>query len=179
MTTELKTIVLPSTATELQTAIKKAIEYYQGSPVVNDNKLRESLAKALDFKNYNQLSASLKSEKPIVPMNAYYSEYYECTLIEGIKILDVVFDEELVGYKICERDDEIDNLYNLIAGLGDRDSVNGQLMKNDLSLLNSLTDPYIISNIWDNQYISPTSRPERFNEVCEEILAANKEFIEH
>lgn len=181
MTTELKTIVLPSNVTDLQSSIKKAIEHFQGSPVVNENKLRESLAASLDFKNYNQLSASIKAEeanKPVTPMNAYYSEDYKCTVIEGVNIIDVVCDEELTGYRIVDRSEEIDNIYDLLSGLLPQDSVNRNQMRDALDFLNSLTDSYVISNIWDSNFISPTNQPECFNEACLDILSENKAFIE-
>lgn len=59
-TTSTTAIALPQTVDALRSAIKSAIVCYQGSPVKNENKLNEALAAALNFANYDQLSALLK-----------------------------------------------------------------------------------------------------------------------
>jgi hypothetical protein len=62
MTTN-KTIKLPKTINELQDAIQRAITSFQGSPAKNPNKLRTALAKSLNFNNYDELSALIKSNE--------------------------------------------------------------------------------------------------------------------
>jgi hypothetical protein len=56
-------IKLPQTIAELHSFMKTAIETFQCSSVSNKNKLNETLAKSLDFNNYDQLSALIKNEK--------------------------------------------------------------------------------------------------------------------
>jgi hypothetical protein len=56
------TINLPTSAIELKAMIKIAIEHYKGNETVKENKLNESLAKSLNFKNFNSLSSLLKNE---------------------------------------------------------------------------------------------------------------------
>ncbi|MFS1428211.1 hypothetical protein LMH73_013885, partial [Vibrio splendidus] len=59
---------LPTSVEALKNTLRTGIEFYQGSPVKNENKLNEALAKALCHKNYDTLSAliaSLESE-PVI-----------------------------------------------------------------------------------------------------------------
>jgi hypothetical protein len=93
-------------------------------------------------------------------------------LVNGIKINDKIFTDELCDYILRERDDQIDNLIDWIGEAKDNDK---QLMKDDLKYLIDLNDTYIFSSISTNEYIAESDNKERFNEICEEILKLNNE----
>jgi hypothetical protein len=161
---------LPKNVDELKNAIKLAIEHFQGSPVKNLNKLNESTAISLNFKNYDQLAPLLTNTEslltPIQVERGYGQNYY--ISVDAVIINEMIFDEEIVDYNIIERTEEITDLYTWIAETkSDSDRV---LMKQDLQFLESLTDEYVLSNIHTNEYISPSENTELFNEICETFL---------
>jgi hypothetical protein len=56
---------LPQSVPELRAIIKQSIEMYSESPVKNENKLNEVLAKSLGFSNYDQLSSEIKIQNNV------------------------------------------------------------------------------------------------------------------
>lgn len=166
-------INLPSTVNELQNSIKNAIEFYQGSPVKNQNKLNESTAKALGFDNYDQLSAALREkEKESDSDNELYFivtenfTSYSSFAINGTPINDFIFENELFNYKFVEREEIINDLITWISEGNNQ----AHLMKEDLKYLMTLNDDIILSSILTNEYIAKSDQPEEFNELCSEIL---------
>ena len=85
--------------------------------------------------------------------------------INKTKIPTKIFDEELVNYRIEDRESIIDNLIMWISECRSSDK---QLMKDDLKLLINLDDEFILSSIRTNHYLYGNS--EEFNNQCEEIL---------
>lgn len=163
---------LPKTVDELKNVIKLAIEHFHASPVKNLNKLNESTAISLGFKNYDKLSALItNTESPLTPIQverSYGQNYY--ISVDGVIMNETIFDTEIVDYKIIERDDEITDLYTWIA---ERQSdVDRKLMIKELKFLESLTDEYILSSVNNNsdKYVSPSENTELFNEICETFL---------
>ena len=76
-------LTFPHNIDELRELIKASIVVYQGSPVRNNNKLNESMAKALGFCNYDHLSAHLKGDPELqdgnllMPLQDLYITIYE------------------------------------------------------------------------------------------------------
>ena len=94
-------------------------------------------------------------------------------IIDGIGINEILFTEELIEYRIEHREDLIDNLIDWISET-ERQS-DKVLMKEDLKLLLSVNDEYILSSISTNDYIIKSIDEERFNQECKTILEKNKE----
>jgi hypothetical protein len=92
------------------------------------------------------------------------STYY----INGIEINEDVFSNELVDYRIEEREELINNLINWI---GEAEGTNKQLMLDDLKMLMNVSGRFILSSISTNHYLYGNS--EQFNEECENILKSN------
>lgn len=72
--------------------------------------------------------------------------------IDGIKINEKIFDEEMIDYTLIEREDQIDHLINWISEAHDRPS-DLYLMKEDLKMLINWDCEYIFSSISTNEYI--------------------------
>jgi hypothetical protein len=178
-----KSIALPTNAQELRSMLVTGIEFFQGSPVKNQNKINEALAKALGFDNYDQLSPLIAKEPSVVVMDATINSHYNpngyCGSyieINDIEINDIIFDKEMVDYRLIDREDFIKELYQWISETDDSDR---GLMIEDQDYLKTLDDKFIFSSIITNEYISPTSDPDEFNEICLQILELNKSFIGH
>lgn len=91
--------------------------------------------------------------------------------INKTKIPTEIFDEELVNYRIEDRESIIDNLIMWISECrcSDRNlNSDKELMKADLKLLINIDDEFILSSISTNHYLYGNS--EEFNNQCEEIL---------
>ncbi len=100
---------------------------------------------------------------------------------EGVYINDIlinedIFQEELVDYKPCDREDEIDMLFTWISECGSDRQSDKELMIEDLRYLQGLNDEWVWSNISTNEFIAKSDDEERFNEICEEILEKNSEY---
>lgn len=85
--------------------------------------------------------------------------------INKTKIPTKIFDEELVNYRIEDRETLIDNLCMWISECQNSDK---ELMKADLKLLINIDDEFILSSISTNHYLYGNS--EEFDNQCEEIL---------
>lgn len=90
--------------------------------------------------------------------------------INGIKLNEEMFQEELIGYQIRDRKDFIDNLIDWISeATKDR-----EIMKDDLKYLMGLEDEFILSSIHTNEYICYSDSEEEFNNIIQEMLELNK-----
>ena len=100
-------------------------------------------------------------------MNILYkiSEKGKHYYINNVKIPNKIFNKELVNYRIVNREDLIDNLFEWIAQCKTSDKV---LMVKDLKELINIDDIFILSSIETNDYLYGNS--ESFNSKCEEIL---------
>lgn len=186
MTTN-KAIELPKTVDELQEAIRKGIESFQGSPAKNPNKLRTALAKGLNFNNYDELSVILKAqadeeENKVIAMDFDISEFghNKIVTINDTEIYDSIFQEQKSLYYFFDRLDEIEEIQRMIGETygydvdSHRESQRPAMVAS-LDELKSYTDEFILGNINDREYISPTEHPQAFNNACEEILAVQAE----
>lgn len=97
-------------------------------------------------------------------------------IIDDQVIDDQVFNEEKVDYVYTDRADLIVDIQRWLveARQAGRDS-DASLMDEDIDYLKTLNDNYIFSSISTNEYIALSNNPRRFNEICEEIIEANKE----
>ena len=92
--------------------------------------------------------------------------------INCIKIKENIFQEEKSDYDIREREDQIEHLIDWISE--STSNSDKYLMKEDLKYLISMEDEYIFSSISTNEYISKSYDPERFEEICNDILKLNE-----
>ncbi len=91
--------------------------------------------------------------------------------IDDKEISDEVFNEQRVDYIYEDRADLIENIKDMRCGASDSDKL---LMDEDIQLLLKLNDNYVFSSVCTNEYISSIEDTERFNEICSDILEANK-----
>lgn len=92
--------------------------------------------------------------------------------INGVKLKDNLFAQESIEWVIIHRESFIDELYRWIAEALQARRTDAQLMKDDQQMLMKETDEYIFSSVSTNDYVS--SDDDRFNEICEELLALNE-----
>lgn len=90
--------------------------------------------------------------------------------INGIKIKEKIFDDELFEYKIIDRKDFLDELTRWIGEARDSDKI---LMKQDLETLLTVSDEYIFSSISTNEYLYNGCAD--FEKTCKELLELNEE----
>lgn len=171
---------LPQNTTDLRSVIKTAIELYQGSPVKNENKLNEVLAKSLNFSNYDSLAPIIKEEqdesnKDSIYIPFVYIDDRNNVTIEDSEIDEEIFDDQKVNYILRTTEELIDNLYDYIgeANRVNRDS-DRTLMIKDVRYLHTLEDEFVFSSVETNEYIAASDNPERFVEICKEIIDAQK-----
>jgi len=90
--------------------------------------------------------------------------------INDILIDEKIFDEDKAGYRIIERENEIENLCRWIAETNnDNDRT---LMIEDLKTLLTKTDKFCFSSTSTNEYLFPDD--EEFENTCKEILELNE-----
>lgn len=174
-----KTITLPTTPDQLRSAIKKAIAHYQGSPVKNDNKLNEALAVALDFANYDQLSAAIKLLDEKDSLTAYPVDYdysgEQYLIVKGVRIELGLVHDGVIDYTVAEREDRIDFLRQAIheATISDepRRLADIPLMQQDLDTLLASEDEYVLEAYGTNGFVAGDTDPEEFNAICDDIIA--------
>lgn len=172
------TVNFPSDIAALRSAVKRAIEYFQGSPVNNLNKLNEAIAAGLGYRNYDQLSAALNGAEPEpqvqpVPVTFLYLNVDENRVTIGDdEISPAIFDNELVNYVVKEREDLIDSIIDMISHARGSDKA---LMRQDIQALEALTDRFVFSSVLTNEYVAASTQPVRFNEICAEICTAQRD----
>jgi len=87
---------------------------------------------------------------------------------------DAVFNDELVNYRYLDRADLIVDIQEwLVDARRAGRSSDAILMDQDIDYLKTLPDNYIFSSILTNEYVAFSENPEKFEEICEEILDAN------
>ena len=97
---------------------------------------------------------------------------FNALIVDGDEVKipnDFDFEDAEIGYKIEDREDLIDTLYNWIAEAQGNDK---ELMKNDLDYLKDLDDEYIFSSYFTNEYIAASDEREAFNEILRDIKEA-------
>jgi len=127
---------------------------------------REELQELKDYLSNNSWdfkTNEVKEEKEVLHVLGENS-------INGIKIKERIFQEELFEYKIIDRKEFIDEL---IRWIGEAKSTDKVLMKQDLELLMNTTDDFMFSSISTNEYVG--KEDSNFDELCEELLKLNKE----
>jgi len=99
--------------------------------------------------------------------------------INDTLINEDIFQEEKCGYCVVYREDQIKDLYMWISEAinDEKRSNDADLMKEDLHYLESLKDDWVFSSVFTNEFIAKSDDLKGFNEICEEILKLNKEFI--
>jgi hypothetical protein len=103
-------------------------------------------------------------KKPTYIISESNNEFF----INGIKINQRIFDEEIVDFDIREIEEFTDNLIQWISE-GNKDK---QLMKDDLKILMNIDDEdYILSSKSTNLYLFGNS--DAFNTKCQEMIDAS------
>jgi hypothetical protein len=173
-------IKLPTNALELKEFAKKAIEIYIKSPVTNDNKLNEVVAKSLGFKNNDAISPLLKAEKLKTLFNVDKPEEYTYSVsINDIIINEKIFEDELSQYELVNRKSRISdlNMYISEARNDPQGQKNKTLMNISLDFLLSIDDDFVFESIRNgNDMVAVSVNTKRFNEICNDILIINTEF---
>lgn len=89
--------------------------------------------------------------------------------INGEKLHDKIRDEDLHEFHIIDREDYIETIMGWIPNASASDKF---LMKQDVKMLMSWDDEYVLSSNSTNTYLHPGD--EGYNEACEEILKINE-----
>jgi len=89
--------------------------------------------------------------------------------INGIKINESIFQDELFEYRIENRENL---LYNLINWAAESKTSDRELMLSDYRELYKWEDEYIFSSISTNKFIKSGSR--EFDETCVDLLDLNE-----
>lgn len=175
-------LALPGDITGLRTAIKAAIEHYQGSPVKNDNKLNESLAAALNFANYDQLAAQIApsdTENTVEPYAIdfdYDGDQY--LIINGVRMEADLAHEGIVDYTVTDRLERIGNLRQWIVDAArsnePRRKADIPLMQADLDTLLASKEDFVLEAYGTNGFIAGDLEPVAFNAICDEMIARAK-----
>ncbi len=173
---------LPKNTYQLRAAIKTAIEFYQGSPVKNNNKLNEALAASLGLKNYDQLAPqTLELESNIATYHITFDS--ECNIINGVRIDTDLVHEEIISHMVSDREDRISDIRQFIGeAISDysRDRSNDiYLMQQDLDTLLASKEEYVLEAYSTNGFIAADLEPELFQKTCDEMLEAAAEFYKN
>lgn len=188
--------LLPETPAQFREAMKRAIEHFQGSPVSNENKLNESMARALGYSNYNKLSPALaefekngnenaqanseeqKAERKIKTLHVWFDYNGEQAICIGDARLPVELDHEgIISITVVDaeaREDDIDLMIGESTGRnksGDR-----ELMRDDRDYLRRSTDEFVLEYSETNGFVAADLDPDTFNNEC---LAALKAALEY
>jgi hypothetical protein len=94
-------------------------------------------------------------------------------VIDGVEIDQSIINEELVDYRLVDLEEFIDKLFTRIGEAKDSDR---RMMTYDMNELQAWNDDFVWSSITTNEYISPSVHPERFNDICNDVLDHQKAF---
>lgn len=135
------------------------------------NKLRDMICGLAGIHGgYQGFTENEQPEVATMRVSRSYSPYR--VEVGEQEIQEDVFDNEMVDWKLVERDQMVDDLFDWI-GEARRDSADRNLMIADVRMLMEWDDLYVWSSILTNDYVSPSHEPVRFNEICQQVLDAN------
>ena len=96
--------------------------------------------------------------------------------IDGIEIDNRIFQKELIGYCVEDKETQIDHLIDWIGECGQDRQSDKYLMKEDLMMLikkgDSGANQTFFSSVSTNEYIFWDN--EEFDNICDEILKLNE-----
>lgn len=164
-------------------ALIKHISYVNDTEEDNENIIIDQCMLLSDL--VVQPSCSHKELLEKLPPVAIYAEIDDANRVvfDGVCIefnvfdnKNNVFDNELVNYRLENREELMDNLISWIAvaRYDPHRSSDFLLMKQDLFMLSELDDDYVWSSTEEPEFISPSKNPEKFNEICVKIIEANR-----
>ena len=132
---------------------------------------REEQQELIEYLNENSWDFKEETEEEENEVNYSLREDSIFSLLGSgtVIINDKIVDDELFGYKICERESIINDLMGWIPEAKSSDK---HLMRQGLEYLLTLEDEYIFSSISTNEYVG--TQDSNFNELCEELLELNK-----
>jgi len=96
-----------------------------------------------------------------------------CVLIAGIEIKPEVFNNEMVNYRLINRECMIDDLYSMIGECGFGRQNDKELMIEDQQYLISLEDEFVYSSILTNEIVVLSENKEQFLQISHSVLKAN------
>lgn len=169
---------LPSTPTELRTAIRNAIEFYQGNPVKNENKLNEALAISLGFQNYDQLAPMMAEPETIdtYPIEFDYDKG-QFLIINGVRIDAELAHEEIVSCSVYDREERLEEIQIYLGeALRDNRSADASSMQKDIDYLRSSKEEWVLGYFGSSGFIAADVDPQLFNETCDEMIEAAAEY---
>lgn len=117
--------------------------------------------------------SALAALEQVKAMNAVWGEETRCVEINSVVISDELFTQEKVKWTLS---DVADTLYHLEMWMKEngKNNRNYNAWKADHHKLSKWTDEFVWESTETNLYISPTLHPEKFNEICQEVLLANE-----
>lgn len=183
--TKRTTITLPSTVDALRDALRIAILTYSQTPVKNENKLNESLAKSLGFDNYDQLSALVKEVEANDDIRAYEIDFcYEgeqFLVINDYYIPTDLVHNEIVEYTVVDREERIKDLYRFIseANSSCEPHVRADIpdMEADLKTLQASEEKNVLEAYGTSGFFAGDDDPVLFNKLCNEMIEAAKNYF--
>ena len=93
------------------------------------------------------------------------------TEINGITISDTIYNDGIVDYRLCDVEDEVDNLIMWIS----ETTNDKQIMKDDLFYLMGIDDVYVFSSTSTNEYIAYSDNEDAYIRIGNELLDAQHE----
>lgn len=132
---------------------------------------------ALSVKNQDTLAASDIKEiidietNPVKIYNAIVTGWNE-VYINGVLIHEDVENEDMVDYRLREVEEVKERILDIISEhkTGSR---NRFYMEKSLQFLFTTQDDYVFESTENCDLVTPSSDPELFNQICEEMLEAS------
>jgi len=143
-----------------------------------DIKIANTIAKLI---NTHSLGTTAEVESDIVTVALIHTISVDERLASGLNVTvddveidDDVFNKEMVDYKYEKREKLIERIREMWCEASESDKM---LMDEDVDSLKGLDDEYVFSSISTNEYISPTENTQAFNDICIDMLEANKNVV--
>lgn len=197
--------LFPNNAPEFRAALKRAIEHFQGSQVSNENKLNESMARALGYSNYNKLSPVLDEYADNVASGKLRIEYIEGDDSKDheptISTLRIDFDYNLgcsgdqeiiigdarvpmslahdgvIAITVFDRKDKLKDLYGYaLEARNFGRSTDLHLMNQDIEYLERSNEEYVLEYYGTNGFVAADVEPDVFNQECLKALKAAQKY---
>lgn len=100
--------------------------------------------------------------------------------INGCVIDEKVFEDQMVGYLYEDRSDLIENIQCWLCEARRAGRTGDAIMMDeDIDYLKTLKDNYIFNSVSTNEYIAFSDNADKYNEICEAILAEQVELLKN
>ncbi len=168
-------------ATEMLNACKEALRMYQevqpagGWQSVEDNLIHvinKATEKVEETDEELELFLRLNNPKNKATEKENTTYVLSEDAINGTAINEKIANEELFEYRITDREDFIDTLFDWIS---EARETSKEMMKEDLKMLMNIEDEYILSSISTNKYLYVGC--SEFNDTCKKLLELSKAIL--